>query len=191
MGAPKNTQATTGRQPSSCGVTARQSEVETSFGAAGRRKAVAADGRPPSTGRCARVPPLARRTAASRRSEGSCPWSRQVASLRSAPPPRSPRNSRCIIPVPVGTFSPSKVGFEGTDAFGSRRRAASPLQVVVRPPWTCGEAQATRASAGQAASTGQEDGAEGPYGPNGVSVARSRGGLCTFTANCACRHTIP
>ena len=46
-----------------------------------------------------------------------------------------------------------KVGVEGTDAFGSRRRAASPLQVVVRPPWTCGEAQATRASAGQAASS--------------------------------------
>ena len=38
---------------------------------------------------------------------------------------------------------------------------------------------------------GQEDGGKGPYGPNGVSVARSRGGLCTFTANCACRHTIP
>ena len=109
--------------------------------------------KPPSTGRCARVPPLARRTAASRRSEGSCPWSRQVASLRSAPPPRSPRNSRCIIPVPVGTVSPLKVGVEGTDAFGSRRRAARPLQVVVRPPWTRGKTQATRASAGQAASS--------------------------------------
>ena len=153
MTAPKNTQGTTGRQPSSCGVTARQSKVESLFGAPGRRKAVAADGRPPSTGRCARVPPLARRTAASRRSEGSCPWSRQVASLRSAPPPRSPRNSRCIIPVPVGTFSPLKVGVEGTDAFGSRRRAASPLQVVGRSPWTRGQTQATRASAGQAASS--------------------------------------
>ena len=42
---------------------------------------------------------------------------------------------------------------EGTDAFGSRRRAASPLQVVVRPPWTRGQTQATRASAGQAASS--------------------------------------
>ena len=77
----------------------------------------------------------------------------QVASLGSAPPPRSTRNSRCIIPVPVGTVSPLKVGVEGTDGFGSRRRAASPLQVVVRPPWTRGQTQATRASAGQAASS--------------------------------------
>ena len=48
---------------------------------------------------------------------------------------------------------PLKVGVEGTDAYGSRWRAASPLQVVVRPPWTRGQTQATRASAGQAASS--------------------------------------